>query len=168
MFQDCLLKAMENFDKLDDDTKFRNWFFTIITNTYISFYRKSRLRRFLSVDEFNDLEKLPDVFPRTEAKDIYDNVYLALSRLKTKEKVALLLFEIGGFSIEEIKVIQNEKSSSAVKSRLSRTREKLKKIINDMESNRSKKLFFKSVGVNNLETETEKIIKNIKPEKQGG
>lgn len=95
-------------------------------------------------------------------------MYLALSRLKTRERVALLLFEIGGFSIEEIKTIQKEKSSSAVKSRLSRTREKLKKLINDLETNRNRKLIFKPAGMNNLETETEKIIKSVKQENQGG
>jgi hypothetical protein len=95
-------------------------------------------------------------------------VYLALSRLKTKERVALLLFEIGGFSIEEIKTIQKEKSSSAVKSRLSRTREKLKQLINGLETNRIRKLIFKPAGMDNLETETEKIIKSVKQENQGG
>jgi ribose 1,5-bisphosphokinase PhnN len=45
-----------------------------------------------------------------------------------------LLFELSQFSIEEIVEIQKEKSLSAVKSRLSRTREKLKKIILKLEN----------------------------------
>jgi RNA polymerase sigma-70 factor, ECF subfamily len=113
------------------------------------------------------LEKLPDIFPRTEIADTYDDVYIALSGLKLKEKVALLLFEIGGFTIEEIKIIQDEKSTSAVKSRLSRAREKLKIIINELELNRSNSKSY-AIQTENLEKETEKIINNIKPEKQGG
>jgi DNA-directed RNA polymerase specialized sigma24 family protein len=149
---------------LDDESKLRNWFFTIITNTYISSYRRRLFGKFLSIDEFEDIDKLPEIFPRTESKDVYDNIYIAISGLKEKEKIALLLFEVGGFSIEEIKVIQNEKSDSAVKSRLSRTREKLKNILNNLEMNRNKRITLKSAPIDNLETETLKIIKNIKPE----
>ncbi len=149
---------------MDDESKLRNWFFTIITNTYISNYRRRLFGKFLSFDEFEDIDKLPEIFPRTESKDVYDDIYIAISGLKEKEKIALLLFEVGGFSIEEIKIIQKEKSDSAVKSRLSRTREKLKKIINNLETNRNKRLTLKSAPIDNLETETLKIIKNIKPE----
>jgi predicted RNA polymerase sigma factor len=110
------------------------------------------------------LDKLPEIFPRNEIGDSYDGIYLAISELKIKEKIALLLFEIGGFSIEEIRIIQKEKSASAVKSRLSRARAKLKRIINDLEMNNDKRLIIKSRMMNNLEMETAKIIKNIKPE----
>ena len=155
---------MESFGRLDDESKIKNWFFTIITNTYISNYRRRLFGKFLSIDEFEDIDKLPEIFPRTESKDVYDDIYIAISGLKEKEKIALLLFEVGGFSIEEIKVIQKEKSDSAVKSRLSRTREKLKQILNNLEMNRNKRLTLKSTPIDNLETETLKIIKNIKPE----
>ena len=163
-----MLKALENLGKLEQESKFRNWFFTIITNNYISFYRKRLLRKFLSIDEYEDLDKLPEIFPRTEVRDTYDGIYIAISRLRPKEKISLLLFEIGGFSVEEIRIIQNEKSSSAVKSRLSRTREKLRQIIEDLEKNRKKWLPQKSGITEDLEAETTKIINNIKPENQGG
>jgi RNA polymerase sigma-70 factor (ECF subfamily) len=163
-----MLKALENFDRLEEESKFRNWFFTIITNNYISFYRKRLLRKYLSINEYEGLDKPPEIFPRTEVRDAYDDIYIAISRLKPKEKISLLLFEIGGFSVEEIRMIQNEKSSSAVKSRLSRTREKLRQIIEDLERNRKKGLPPKSGITGDLETETLKIINNIKPEKQGG
>jgi RNA polymerase sigma-70 factor (ECF subfamily) len=164
IFQDSLLKALESFERLDDESKIKNWFFTIITNTYISNYRRRLFGKFLSINEFEDIDKLPDIFPRIESKDVYDDIYIAISGLKEKEKIALLLFEVGGFSIEEIKIIQKEKSDSAVKSRLSRTRDKLKKIINNLETNRNKRLILKSAPIDNLEIETLKIIKNIKPE----
>ena len=52
-----------------------------------------------------------------------------LAQLSNKERTAILLFEIGGFSIQEITKLQEEKSESAVKSRLSRTRKKLKEFM---------------------------------------
>jgi DNA-directed RNA polymerase specialized sigma24 family protein len=43
------------------------------------------------------------------------------------------LFELGGFSLTEIQQIQGEKSLSAIKSRLGRTREKLRHKILQLE-----------------------------------
>ena len=57
----------------------------------------------------------------------------ALDTLSEKERTAILLFEIGGLSLEEIMKLQKEKSISAVKSRLSRTRLKLRNTILEME-----------------------------------
>ena len=163
-----MLKALENFDKLGEEEKFRNWLFTIITNTYISYYRKKMFLKILSIDEFGDTDKMPDIFPRTQITDIYDDIYIALSGLKKKEKIALLLFEIGGFSVEEIKSIQKEKSSSAIKSRLSRAREKLKTTIKMLETGNPRKLVLNFKTKDDLLKETEKIITKIKPENQGG
>lgn len=94
---------------------------------------------------------------------MYDNIHIALSKLKEKEKIALLLFEIGGFSLEEIRIIQNEQSPSAIKSRLSRAREKLRKVINALDDNKFKDTYAKSGSINNIEMETINIINNIKP-----
>lgn len=69
-------------------------------------------------------------------KDYFeDNQWLvaALSQLEDKERSSILLFEIGGFSIKEITDIQKENSESAVKSRLSRTRKKLKEFMEQLE-----------------------------------
>lgn len=162
IFQDSLLKALENFDKLEDIQKFRNWIFTIITNTYISFYRKRIFGKFLSINEYSDFDKLPDIFPRVEKDEIYDEIYIALSNIKDKEKISFLLFEIGGFSLEEIRIIQNENSVSAVKSRLSRAREKLKIIITELNENSFAGKGGKNGSTDNIETETIKIINNTK------
>jgi hypothetical protein len=40
----------------------------------------------------------------------------------------------------------------------------LKNILNNLEMNRNKRITLKSAPIDNLETETLKIIKNIKPE----
>jgi RNA polymerase sigma-70 factor (ECF subfamily) len=163
IFQDSLLKALENFDKLEDEGKFRNWLFTIITNTYISRYRKRLFGRLLSYDEYKDFDKLPEIFPRVEQDEMCDELFLALSKLSDKEKIAFLLFEIGGFSIEEIKILQKEISSSAIKSRLSRTREKLRKIIEDLGRNKFNGNVNRFNSIDNLELETARIINKIKP-----
>jgi len=53
----------------------------------------------------------------------------SLNLISEKERSAIVLFEIGRFSMEEIRMIQGEKSLSAVKSRINRARIKLKELI---------------------------------------
>ncbi|MBI5403424.1 MAG: RNA polymerase sigma factor [Ignavibacteriae bacterium] len=166
IFQDSLLKALENFTDLFEDDKFKNWLFTIITNTYISFYRKKIFRKFLSIEEYQDIGKLHGLIQENLPGEIHTGLYLALSGIKEKEKISFLLFELGGFSIEEIQKIQMEKSASAVKSRLSRTRKKLKALINKIEKNNFR--IKQTELADNLESETLNIINKIKPENQGG
>lgn len=57
-------------------------------------------------------------------------LYEAMEQLGEKERECLVLFEISGFSVKEVSEIQND-SETAVKSRLSRGRQKLKAILED-------------------------------------
>jgi hypothetical protein len=76
-----------------------------------------------------------------------------------------LLFEIAEFSIEDIRKIQNEKSQSAIKSRLSRARKKLKNYILDSEKNNSR--FKNSLQTNKLEDIENETIKLAAEYKSG-
>jgi RNA polymerase sigma-70 factor (ECF subfamily) len=134
VLQQSLLQALENFEKLNDITKFRSWFFKIITRTFYSSVRKHFWKKFLPIDNYSYISEMPEVYDRAEQNDNKFLLQKALRKLSVMERAAILLFEIGGFSIEEITGIQNEKSQSAVKSRLSRTRAKLKKYITGLES----------------------------------
>ena len=136
VLQDSFLKAMENLHRLNDESKFRSWFFTIITREFYSSVRKHFWKKFIPMDKHPDIPEMPDVYNRHEQNEVRMLLNKALAKLSAKERAALLLFEIGEFSIEEIREVQNEKSISAVKSRLSRSREKLRKHITGMESNK--------------------------------
>ena len=166
VLQQSLLQALENFDNLKDITKFRSWFFKIITRTFYSMVRKHFWKKFLPLENYSYISEMPEIFDRAEQNDNRELLQKALSKLSVKERAAILLFEIGGFSIEEITAIQNEKSRSAVKSRLSRTRAKLKKYIKQvtgqqpLEQNNTSLNFL--IPVNNLngdiENETLKLM----------
>jgi DNA-directed RNA polymerase specialized sigma24 family protein len=82
--------------------------------------RKHFWRKFLPLDNNPGILEMPDVYGRAEANEDKDILYAALAKLSAKERSCILLFEIGNFSIEEIRIIQGEKSLSAIKSRLSR------------------------------------------------
>jgi len=131
--QDAIITAMENIGALKEEEKFRPWFFTIITRTFYAAKRQETKKEKL----FAVLREKDNHFPAVYHDDFLSAketvLHEALQSLTEKERAAILLFELGGFSLTEIQQIQGEKSLSAIKSRLSRTREKLRHKILQLE-----------------------------------
>ena len=161
VLQQSLLKALENFDSLNEKSKFRSWFFTIITREFYNSVRNDFWKKFLPSDSLTSVAEIPEIFSRNENDEKKLILNKALSKITYKERSALLLFELGGFDLEEIKEIQNERSLSAVKSRLSRAREKLRKIIEDEELNISNSKNKSSIITGDINNETIRIIAEI-------
>lgn len=172
VLQQALLKALENFDSLNDLSKYRSWFFKIITRVFYSSVRKHFWKKFVPIDDIKT--EIPEIYPREEFNETRTILDKVLSRLPAKERSAILLFEVAGFSAEEIRTIHNENSLSAVKSRLSRARKKLKRYIIELESknvsgtydNSPKKHFAGSeTSGGDLENETIKLVAELKARK---
>jgi RNA polymerase sigma-70 factor, ECF subfamily len=167
LLQESLLKSLENIGSLKEESKFRSWLFTIITREFYNSRRKKFWNKFTSIDAV----PFPDIFDISldsgdgNANKSFDDKFTlvkALSYLKPKERSAILLFELGGFSIEDICNMENEKSLSTVKSRLSRSRSKLREIINKLESNSLNGENKKTNHIGDLENETIGIIAGLK------
>ncbi len=161
ILQQSLLKALENFHDLKDKNKFRSWFFKIITREFFNSIRKSFWKRFVPIDDSLSIIQMPEIFLRAEEEDNKILLNKALSLISPKERSAILLFEIGEFSIEEIKQIQGEQSISAVKSRLSRARAKLKKYIIKAEKINTQPLNKSSIFLGDNKNETIKFITEV-------
>ncbi len=159
LFQNTLIKGFQNIEALEDDIKFKSWIFTIATREYVSMYRSNFWKRFLPLNEEHKDKFVYDVYDRTDSDHDKAVLLNALSKLSYKERSAILLFEIGNFSIREIMDIQEERSESAVKSRLSRVRDKLKRII--LESGDTNRIII-NPDKGDLEDETLKILSGIK------
>lgn len=123
VFQSALLKALEKHGSLRDAERFRPWFFQILTRTFYLAVRRHRVRRVLPLPTETEAEALGLYADEAEAGDRLD-LLAALARLSPKERAALLLYEVAGFTVEEVAAIQGDRSRSAVKSRLSRARER--------------------------------------------
>ena len=164
LFQNTLVKGYQKVETLADDSKFKSWIFTIATREFISMHRNNFWKRFLPLGEEHEDKFVTDVYDRED--NDYDKTILlnALSRLNYKERSAILLFEVANFSIRDIKEIQCESSESAVKSRLSRVREKLRKIISE---NGEKNILLINPVKGDLEDETLKILSGIKRKGDG-
>jgi len=165
VLQQSLLQAIEGLPSLKDESKFKFWLFSIITNVFYTSARRHFWSSKLSLSSDEVKVDIPDVFDRYKQTEERMLLGEALSRLKDRDRAAILLFEIGNFSIQEIADAQNEKTVSAVKSRLSRTRQKLKSVIINLEKNgkfNSKNP--QTINVN-LENETSELISGIKSNK---
>lgn len=159
LFQNTLVKSYRKFDTLSDPAKFKSWIFTIASREFISVHRNKFWKRFLPLGEEHNDKFVYELYDRGD-NDNDKNVLLnALSKLNYKERSAILLFEVANFSIREIQEIQNEKSESAVKSRLSRVREKLRKYILE---NSGKNNLLTGLEKGDLKDETLKIISRIR------
>lgn len=159
ILQNTLLKGVTKFGSLSDESKFKSWVFTIATREYISNLRNHFWKRFVPSDSARDDKWLYEIYDRDEKDYEKSLLFTALLELSPKERSAILLFEIAGFSIEEITAMQGERSVSAVKSRLSRCREKLRRKISSLEKSGGE---MPAGRKDNLETETVRIISELK------
>ena len=117
--QDALVKAYLSLAGYQNKGKFRSWLFKIAYNTFLN--HKASCRMMDSIDEARTL--IGDT--AADSSFEYQDLYLALRTLPPKERSAITLFYLNGYSIKEIAAI-TDATENAVKTQLSRGRDKLK------------------------------------------
>lgn len=127
IISETILRALESFHKLRDEKAFKSYLFTIASRHY----RKSKIKLSIFSNIDNEFEiEIPDNTNSTDKQYDVEFLYLMLDKLPTEQKEALILFEISGYKVSEIAVIQKS-NESTVKSRLKRGREKLIELMNE-------------------------------------
>lgn len=116
---------------LRDPTRFRPWLFQIVTREVRVAQRRYFWRRFSPLPPDDAAGPLGIVSPPADGEAL--DLLNALATLSRREREALLLFEVGGFSVDEVRHLQGDRSASAVKSRLARARGRLRERLADPE-----------------------------------
>ena len=121
--QEALLKAYENLPSLREDRYFRSWLVRILLNECYRIQRHQK--KIVAYEEYMDQEE-------AEQAASYSELYQAILLLSREQRVAVTLFYIDGFSIEEISMIIGT-GKSTVKTRLYRARARLRELLGDKE-----------------------------------
>ena len=128
LYQETVLRAYEKLHTLRDETRFRSWFYVTLIRRHRTRLRRSFWTRLLPWEA-----AFPDgADPVGENGEAWAErsgnaarMSRALASLGAEQREAIVLFELDGFSIEEIAEMQ-QSSVPAVKSRLSRGRKHLR------------------------------------------
>jgi len=126
LYQEAVLRAFDKLDGLRDESRFRSWFFATLLSRHRSRLRRAT-RQPVALDAAGNQEPIGhDGSVWEEEHRGARRVARALSALGPDQREAVVLHEIEGFSVEEIAQLQAV-TVSAVKSRLARGREKLRR-----------------------------------------
>ena len=124
LFQEALVRALDKLDDLRDDGAFRSWLYRVIISVHRNQARGAFWRRLLPLGEHAGGEATTPA-PDDEIGGA-ERARLALASLSPEQREAIVLFEVEGWRIDEIARLQRA-SSSAIKSRLSRGRDHLRR-----------------------------------------
>ncbi|MCX6646593.1 MAG: RNA polymerase sigma factor [bacterium] len=135
LLQESYFKAFKYFHQLREQDKFKEWIFQITANQFKNFLRKKKKENTFYHDDtdqsFIEKEKEfrnPDeLFMQSDRTTV---VRQALDHISPKMRSVLVLFEIEGYSIEEVSDTLGI-SRGTVKSRLHYARKKLREILEE-------------------------------------
>jgi RNA polymerase sigma-70 factor (ECF subfamily) len=129
--QDSFIKACRALHDFSPDASLYTWIYRIAMNTCLD-YRRKRIQ--CHMDSHSIAEDMPSLRPSPErlyeSKEISDSVRSALQKIPEKLRATIVLRELDGLSYEEIAEILDI-STGTVKSRISRAREELRRLLHD-------------------------------------
>ena len=136
--QETMLRAYRAFNQFEEGTNLKAWLYKILTNTFISSYRKKqREPQTVSADaneDFSLFDRLVEanVSPEAELLDQIpdEEVKEALEAIPEQFRTAVLLADVEGFSYQEIADITGV-AIGTVMSRLHRGRKALQRALWD-------------------------------------
>jgi len=121
--QDVYYQAIRNIDKLKLEKNIRAWLYRVARNTSINYLKSQKIRNHDDIDETYDVS---DTAMSTDFNDVSPFIEAAFSNLPERQRIALQLREIDGYSYDELAKTMGL-SESAVTSLLSRARENFQK-----------------------------------------
>ncbi len=130
VFQEVFYKVMKNYHKFQHQCSEKTWLTRITINTCKDLLRTSWIKRVTTFDIWQDSGKDCEAPFDIEQQETDQQLYELIQELSTKYKDVILLFYYEELSYEEIAQILKIPEGT-VRSRLSRARVKLKKMINE-------------------------------------
>lgn len=120
--QDAFIKAFNSLSKFNREAKFSTWLYRIAFNTAISYKRRSKAI-FQSIDHIHPVQR-HEGEGNVEHGDRKRFIELAMRKLNDADRLAVNLFYLQEFSLEEIAEITGMQANT-VKVRIHRARQRL-------------------------------------------
>lgn len=138
--QDSFIKAFSAINSFKGNSAFYTWLYRIAVNRAITFMKRSRLRRFFSLDDSDETLAPDDVLEKLSVNcggekklllnELKEKLNEALQTLSIKHRTVVVLFEIEGLSHQEIAEITNT-SEATVRTRLHYAKQQLRTYLKD-------------------------------------
>lgn len=126
IISETTLIAFERFETVNQPDRFLYFLFSIAANLV---KKKQRRKKFWGMfDSVEVTHKTSE--SESDQRLLQQELYAALNKLNDKQREAIVLLEINGFSVKEIAAIQ-QLTESGVKSNLKRGKEKLGKLLTE-------------------------------------
>jgi RNA polymerase sigma-70 factor (ECF subfamily) len=129
LVQDALSVAWKRFDDLREGVQFKTWMYSIMNRTYSNYSRAEQRHRCTTIAQAESEETI-DVAHESTPYQLIMEMRQALLRLDAKDREALLLFTLGGLSVDELSALQ-KCGVDAMKKRLERARKKMRSLLDD-------------------------------------
>lgn len=138
--QESLIKAFRSIQRFKGDAAFFTWLYRIGVNTTLSHLKRSRFRRFFSLETIQEEGSNAQVLETLAAKhksekgallsELQEKLNEALQKLSPKHRTVVVLFEVEGLSHQEIADIVGC-SVGTVRSRLHYAKQQLQVYLKD-------------------------------------
>ncbi len=115
--QEAIVKAFSSIHTLRKDIYAKTWLVRIVINECYAIMRREK--KLVSLEDYS-------VEEAAEEGADYSDLYEALSHLSEEIRLTVTLYYMEGYSVKEIAALMNA-TESAVKNRLARARDKMKK-----------------------------------------
>lgn len=115
--QEAIVKAFSSVQTLRKDSYAKTWLVRIVINECYAIMRREK--KLVPLEDYTAEEA-------AEERADYSDLYEALSHLPEEIRLTVTLYYMEGYSVREIASLMNT-TESAVKNRLARARDKMKK-----------------------------------------
>lgn len=143
IFQDCTIRLFRHIGSLRDASRFSHWLYRLVINQTNTHRSRRRRQRYTPLEE--SIEVKPDDYvfrsampenPRKSLmrKELRENINRHIAQLPPKQRLAVLLFDVEGFSIREV-AEEIGCSEGAVKFNIHEGRKKLRETMEPFVAN---------------------------------
>lgn len=129
LVQDTMVKSLQKADQISSFEHIDRWLCKIMHNLFYDNCRHGSKWQSVNVDEMDQFVQAESIESLYIKKQTVKNIHDAIGTLPIEQREVMILVDLQGYSYQEVATIV-EVPVGTVMSRLSRARDKLKKLVN--------------------------------------